>query len=42
MIRDIIVVGLRDAALPEKLQLDSKLTLERAATKARQAETVRQ
>ena len=32
----------RDAALSEKLQLDSKLTLEKAVTKARQAETVRQ
>ena len=42
MIRDRIVVGLRDAALSEKLQLDSKLTLERAVTKVRQAETVRQ
>ena len=42
MIRDRIVVGLRDAALSEKLQLDSKLTLEKAVTTARQAETVRQ
>ena len=42
MIRDRIVVGLRDTALSEKLQLDSKLTLEKAFTKARQAETVRQ
>ena len=42
MIRDRIVVGLRDAALSEKLQLDSKLTLEKAVTKARQAKTVRQ
>ena len=42
MIRDRIVVGLRDASLSEKLQLDSKLTLETAVTKARQAETVRQ
>ena len=39
MIRDRIVVGLRDAALSEKLQLDSKLTLEKAVTTARQAET---
>ena len=34
MIRDRIVVGLRDASLSEKLQLDSKLTLETAVTKA--------
>ena len=40
MIRDRIVVSLRDAALSEKLQLDSKLTLEKAVTTARQAETV--
>ena len=39
MIRDRIVVGLRDAALSEKLQLDSKLTLEKAVTTAWQAET---
>ena len=38
MIRDRIIVGLRDASLSEKLQLDSKLTLEKAVTKA-QAET---
>ena len=38
-IRDRIVVSLRDAALSEKLQLDSKLTLEKAVTTARQAET---
>ena len=42
MIRDRIVVGLRDASLSEKLQLDSELTLEKAVTKAQQAETVRQ
>ena len=42
MIRDRIVVGLRDASLSEKLQLYSKFTLEKAVTKARQAKTVRQ
>ena len=41
MIRDRIVVGLRDASLSEKLQLDEKLTLEKAITRAREAETVR-
>ena len=40
MIRDRTVVSLRDTALSEKLQLDSKLTLEKAVTTARQAETV--
>ena len=40
MIRDRIVVGLRDAALLEKLQLHSKLTLEKAVITAWQAETV--
>ena len=42
MIRDRLVVGLRDATLSEKLQLDSKLTLEKAVMKVRQAEAVRQ
>ena len=40
-IRDRIVVGLRDKKLSEKLQLDSKLTLEKAVTQARQSETVK-
>ena len=40
MIRDRIVVGLLDEALAEKLQLDSKLTLETAVTTARQSEGV--
>ena len=40
MIRDRLVVGLRDAKLSEKLQLDAALTLETALTKARQSETV--
>ena len=42
MIRERIVLGLRDAALAEKLQLDKKLTLEKAITRAREAEAVRQ
>ena len=36
MIRDRIVVGLRDKALSEKLQLESDLTLEKAVNQARQ------
>ena len=42
MIRDRLVVGLRDASLSEKLQLDATLTLEKAVAKAREAEAVRQ
>ena len=42
MIRDRLVVGLRDASLSEKLQLDEKLTLDKAVAKAREAEAVRQ
>ena len=41
MIRDRLVVGLRDATLSEKLQLDAELTLEKALTRVRQAESVR-
>ena len=40
MIRDRIVVGLLDDALSEKLQLDSRLTLETAVVTARQSEEV--
>lgn len=40
MIRDRLVVGLRDAKLSEKLQLDSKLTLDTAVTSVRQSESV--
>ena len=40
MIRDYLVVGLRDAKLSKKLQLDPDLTLEIALTKARQHEAV--
>ena len=42
MIRDRIVVGIRDATLAEKLQLDAELTLDRAVTRVRQAEAVKQ
>ncbi|XP_046391596.1 uncharacterized protein K02A2.6-like [Ischnura elegans] len=40
LVRDRLVVGLRNAKLSEALQLDPDLTLERAVTKARQAEEV--
>ena len=40
LIRDRIVVGLRDAKISEKLQLDPALTLEKAVTQARQKEAV--
>ena len=41
MIRDRIVVGLRDMKLSEKLQLDPNLTLEKAINAARQSEAVK-
>ena len=41
MIRDRIVVGIRNARLSEKLQLDSELTLEKAVTQVLQAEAVK-
>ena len=41
LIRDRMVVGLRDATLSEKLQMDPDLTLEKAVTSARQRESVR-
>ena len=41
MIRDCIVVGLRDAKLSEKLQLDPELTLEKAVTQVRQSESIK-
>ena len=41
MIRDRIVVGLRDSSLSEKLQLEADLTLEKAVTSARQREAVK-
>jgi len=40
MIRDRIVVGIRDSALSERLQLDPDLTLEKAKTLVRQREDV--
>ena len=42
MIRDRLVVGLRDAKLSERLQMDADLTLETALAKSRQSETVHQ
>ena len=41
MIRDRLVVGLRDAKLSEKFQLDATLTLDKAVTQVRQAEAVK-
>ena len=41
LIRDRLVVGLRDSRLSEKLQLDAKLTLETALSQARQSEAVK-
>jgi len=41
MIRDRIVVGLQDASLSVKLQLDPELTLQNAITKVQQYETVK-
>ncbi|UYV71534.1 K02A2.6-like, partial [Cordylochernes scorpioides] len=42
LIRDRIVVGVRDKALSERMQLDSELTLEKAMKMVRQQEAVRQ
>ena len=42
LIRDRLVVGLRDSKLSEKLQLNAELTLEKAVTQARQHESVKQ
>ena len=42
MIRDRIVVGIRDEAMSQKLQLDADLTLESAKKKVRQREAVRE
>lgn len=41
MIRDRLVVGIKDHALSEKLQLDSELTLTKAMTKIRQSEEIK-
>ena len=40
MIRDRLIVGIRDMALSEKLQLDAELTLEKAKKAIRQREAV--
>ena len=40
MIRDRLVVGIRDSTLSQQLQLDADLTLEKAKTKTRQREAV--
>ncbi len=42
MIRDRLVVGIRDGALSERLQMDAELTLERAKKSVRQREAVRE
>ncbi|UYV82707.1 K02A2.6-like [Cordylochernes scorpioides] len=42
LIRDRIVVGVRDKALSERMQLDSELTLEKGVKMVRQQEAVRQ
>ena len=41
MIRDRLVLGLRDTKPSERLQLDSELTLEKAVNQARQSEAVK-
>ena len=41
LIRDLIIVGIRDSKLSEKMQLDPDLTLEKAIILARQSETVK-
>ena len=42
LIRDRIVVGIRDTSLSERLQMDPELTLEKAKTLVRQREAVRE
>ena len=41
MIRDRIVVGLHDAKLSLRLQMDEALTLEKAISTARQSESIK-
>ena len=41
MIRDRIVVGIKDAILSVKMQLDLDLTLKKATDMARQSESIR-
>ena len=40
MIRDRLVVGIRDARLSQRMQLDPKLTLESAKKTIRQSEAI--
>ena len=40
MIKDCLVVGIKDKVLSEQLQLDASLTLERVKTAIRQCEAV--
>ena len=42
LIRGRIVVGILNAALSEKLQLDANLTLEKAVTEVRHSEAIKQ
>ena len=42
MIRDCLVVGIKDKSLSERLQMESDLTLDKAKTFVRQRETVQQ
>ena len=42
MLRDRLVVGIRDSALSDKLQLDASLTLEKAKKQVRQKEAVKE
>ena len=42
LLRDRLVVGIRDSALSSTLQLDSDLTLEKAKTTIRQSEAMRE
>ena len=42
LIRDRIVVGIRDAKLSQKFQLNAELTLEKAETEVRQSESVKE
>lgn len=42
MLRDRLVVGIRDSALSERLQMDAELTLERAKKLVRQKEAVKE
>ena len=41
MVRDRIVVGIRDAKLSQKLQMDAELTLEKATQLVRESKTIK-